>query len=99
MGSSGIDIIPPLLCDTEIGEILQPSLYIEIEYFSKAVVRFSNKILAMTFSLVAQVFVLYSIMKWPTLVGTCPMTTFTSGVAFSLPHLLNTTIMVTRVVV
>jgi hypothetical protein len=22
MGSSGIDIIPPLLCDTEIGEIL-----------------------------------------------------------------------------
>jgi len=76
----------------------QPILYIEIEYFSKAVVRFSNKILAMPFSLVAQVFVLCSIMKWPTLVGTCPVTKFTSGVAFSLPHLLNTTIMVTRLV-
>lgn len=76
----------------------QPSLYIEIEYLSKAVVRFSNNILALPFSLVAQVFVLYRIMMWPTLVGTSPVTKFTSGVAFSLPHLLHTTIMVTRVV-
>jgi hypothetical protein len=77
----------------------QPNLHIEIEYFSKAVVRFSKKILAMPFSLVSQVFVLYSIMKWPTLVGTFPVAKFTSGVAFSLPHLLNTTVMVRRIVV
>jgi hypothetical protein len=87
------------MCLQKFKKYCQPSLYIEIEYLSEAVVRFITKILAMPFSLVAHLFVLYSIMNWPTLVGTCPVTKFTSGVAFSLPHLLNTTVIVTRVVV